>query len=210
MGNFWDNSEIKRDEVEKNIAEVNDITKSVLFMNKYKMFLFFKLEDTPIQKISKKIIKVEVHKYDDKSCMIENKKKSLFITIDNFYNYFNLLMNVRKVFLNERMKDNMDKLRRSEIDRYGEDESGICPICCENSVDMSLPCSHFFCEKCLKAWVRKNETCPLCRYKLTLNKKNPTGVIGGQSWNIVEEVDAEEVDKENEESLKILTKKLFS
>ena len=113
MGNFWDNSEIKRDEVEKNIAEVNDITKSVLFMNKNKMFLFFKLEDTPIQKISKKIIKVEVHKYDDKSCMIENKKKSLFITIDNFYNYFNLLMNVRKVFLNERMKDNMDKLRRS-------------------------------------------------------------------------------------------------
>ena len=75
MGNFWDNSEIKRDEVEKNIAEVNDITKSVLFMNKYKMFLFFKLEDTPIQKISKKIIKVEVHKYDDKSCMI----KKIFI-----------------------------------------------------------------------------------------------------------------------------------
>ena len=42
MGNFWDNSEIKRDEVEKNIAEVNDITKSVLFMNKYKIFLYKK------------------------------------------------------------------------------------------------------------------------------------------------------------------------
>jgi len=209
MGNFWDNSEIKKEEVEKNIGEVNEITKSDIFMNKYKIFLKFQLEDTPVQKMSKKIIKVEVHKYDDKNSTVDKKKHSLFITIDNFYRYFNLLMNLRKLFLNERMRNNMDKLRKSQIEIYGEDESGICPICCENNVDMSLPCSHFFCEKCLKAWVRKNETCPLCRYKLTINKKNPTGVKGGLAWNIIEEVDPEEVDKENEESLRLLTKKLF-
>ena len=54
MGNFWDNSEIKREEVEKNIGEVNEITKSAIFMDKYKIFLKFQLEDTPVQKCLKK------------------------------------------------------------------------------------------------------------------------------------------------------------
>lgn len=209
MGNFWENSEIKKEEVEKNIIDVNEITKSAIFMNKYKLHLVFQLDDSPIQKINKKIIKVNISEYDQKSCFVNRREDSLFITIDEFYQYYNLLMNLRGKFLNDQMKKNMDNLTKSQIIEYGEDESGICPICCEKNVDMALPCSHFFCNNCIKTWLVKSESCPLCRYKLTLNRKNPTGVIGGQSWNIVDEIDIEEVEKENEECLNKLTNKLF-
>lgn len=54
MGNFWENSDIKKEEVERNITEINQITKSLIYMNKYQIHLKFELDDAPIQKISKK------------------------------------------------------------------------------------------------------------------------------------------------------------
>ena len=209
MGNFFFNIELKREDVEKNVLDINQITKSLIYMDKYKIHLKFELDDAPIQKMSKKVIKVHIYHYDVINKTIATKSNTLHITIEDFYKYYNLLMNLRRVFLNEQMEKNINNLSTSQIKKLGEDESSICPICCENNVDMSLPCAHFFCEKCIKAWIGKNESCPLCRYKLTVNRKDPTGIKGGQSWNIIDDVDPEQVDKENEESLQILTKKLF-
>ena len=56
----------------------------------------------------------------------------------------------------------------------------------------------------------KSESCPLCRYKLQVNKKTPSGVEGAQSWDVIEEVDEEQLAKESEQTLRSLTKKLFS
>ena len=210
MGNFWNDSELKREDVEKNVIDINQITKSSIYMDKYKIHLKFELDDAPIQKMSKKIIKVNISHYDVINKTIEKKSNSLHINIDDFYKYYNLIMNLRRVFLNEQMEKNINNLTKSQIKKLGEDESSICPICCENNVDMSLPCAHFFCEKCIKAWIGKNESCPLCRYKLTVNRKDPTGIKGGQSWNIIDDIDPEQVDKENEESLQKLTKKPFA
>ena len=209
MGNFWENSELKREDVEKNIADINQITKSLIYMSRYKIHLKFELDDVPIQKMNRKIIKVKIYNYDEKKKEISNKLNSLHIAIEDFYKYYNLLMDLRRVFLNEQMEKNINNLTTSQIKELGENESSICPICCENNVDMSLPCSHFFCEKCIKAWIGKNESCPLCRYKLTVNRKDPTGIKGGQSWNIIDEIDPEQVDRENEETLQKLTNKLF-
>ena len=79
MGNFWENSEIKRDEVEKSIIEVNQITKTIIFMNKFKLHLVFHLDDSPIQKISKKIIIVDIYDYDKKNCFVEKRPNSIHI-----------------------------------------------------------------------------------------------------------------------------------
>lgn len=209
MGNFWENSEISREEVQKNIKEINQVTKMIVFMNKFKLHLRFELDDSPIQKITKKIIKVQVSDYNEKTCFVKIRKSPLLITIDDFYKYYNLLMNFRSVFLNQQIEEKMNNLSKSQISKLGSDESGICPICCENNVNMSLPCSHFFCNECIKSWLIKSESCPLCRYKLTINRKNPTGIKGGQSWNIIDDIDTEQVDKENEESLIKFTNKLF-
>jgi hypothetical protein len=210
MGNFWENSKIKRDEVINNISQINEITKTLIFMKKLKIYLIFNLDDNTLMKRnSHKIIKVIIYDYDDSQCFVQKRKHSLSITIEDFYKYFNLLMNLRSMFLSEQMKQKLRSLSKSKIDSFGEDESGICPICSENKVNLSLPCSHFFCDKCIKTWILKSESCPLCRCKLKKNKSTDIGVDGVQSWNIVDEVDEEQIEKENMEFLQILTRKLF-
>ena len=209
MGISWENSKIKREEVINNISQINEITKTLIFMKKLKIYLTFELDDESlIKRASKKIIKVTIYDYEDKKYMVQKREEPLWITIDDFYKYFNLLMNSRSMFLNEQMNQHMGNLEKSNEE--DEDESGICPICSENKVNLSLPCSHFFCDKCIKTWVGKSDLCPLCRYKLKINKKEPTGVSGAQSWNLIDEVvDQDLLEKENMESLINLTNNLF-
>jgi hypothetical protein len=154
--------------------------------------------------------KVTIFDYDVEKNTAQRRPNPITMTIEDFYNYYNHLMNARSILLKEKMNEDIGELSKSKIEHYGEDESGICPICSENKVNISLPCSHFFCEKCLSTWVVKSESCPLCRFKLTLNKKDPSGVAGAQSWNIIDEVDEVQIEKEQEDTLKLLTKKFFS
>ena len=207
MGNFWENSDIKREEVEKNIAQINEITKTLLFMKKLKIYLIFELDDDSfIKRQSRRIIKVTIYDYEDKSSIVNKREEPILMTIEDFYKYYNLLMNSRSIFLTEQMKERMRYLKKSNNQNIDED---VCPICIENNVDLSLPCSHFFCNKCLKTWIVKSDSCPLCRYKLKINIKNPTGVSGGKSWNVVDDFDQDQLEKENMESLELLTKNFF-
>ena len=212
MGNFWEKSGLKREEVEKNIFQINEITKTLIFMKKLKIYLNFELDDDSlINRQSRRIIKVTIYDYDDKTSIVQKREEPLLMTIDDFYKYFNLLINSRSMFLTEQMKERMGNLKKSNNQNLEDNEnaSGICPICAENNVDISLPCSHFFCNKCIKTWIGKSDSCPLCRYKLKLNKKNPTGINGGQTWDVVEDIDQDQIEKEYMESLELLTKKFF-
>ena len=206
MGNFWKDSEMKRDEVLKNINQINQISKTLAFMKELNIYLIFELDDESSKKRnSRKIIKVTIYDYDVSNCMVNKRKKPLYMTIDNFYKYFNIVMNSRSTFVQTQLNESFQKGDST----IGEDESGICPICSENKVNISLPCSHFFCDNCIKTWLVKSESCPLCRFVLKLNNKNPTGISGAQNWNILDDIDKEELEKENKESLKLLTQKFF-
>lgn len=212
MGNFWEESEIKRDEVIKNISQINEITKTLVFVKKMKVYLVFELDDDSLMKRnSRKIIKVNIYDYNPKKMEAYMRIKPKSLTIENFYKYFNLLMNSRSIFLKEQMKNNIskEKTKTAKEKEEEDDESGLCPICNENNVNISLPCNHFFCEKCIKTWLLKSESCPLCRIKLKLNKKSPSGVAGAQAWNIIDDIDKDQLEKEYEQSLKKLTKQLF-
>ena len=208
MGNFWEKSQIKRDDVLKNIFQINQISKTLSFMRKLKVHLFFELDDESSSKRkSKKIIKVTIYDYDHSTCNVSKRTKPLYITLENFINYFNLVINTKHIFLREQIDQNIKHLKGTTDN--DEDESQICPICSENSVNISLPCSHFFCEKCIKAWLIKSHSCPLCRKELKINKNSPTGISGAKSWEFMEDIDKDEFEKENMEYLIILTNKLF-
>ena len=40
-----------------------------------------------------------------------------------------------------------------------------CPICYELNPNWQLPCKHCFHEPCLRKWMPRNKTCPVCRAK---------------------------------------------
>jgi len=50
MGNYWENSEVKRDDVKKNLFQINQITKTLLFMKKMEIYLIFELDDDTLSK----------------------------------------------------------------------------------------------------------------------------------------------------------------
>ena len=208
MGNFWKKSDLTRDEVLQNIKQINQITKTLPFNKKLKVYLVFELDDkSSSRRKSRKIINVYVSDYDNKENTFLKRKKPLIITINNFYKYFNMLMNSRSIFVESQLNESFQNIKLNTT--LGENDSSLCPICTENKVDISLPCSHFFCNGCIKTWLVKSESCPLCRFKLKVDKKGASGVAGAQSWDIIDKVDEEEIKKENFESLQLMTKTLF-
>ena len=162
MGNFWENSELKREDVEKNIADINQITKSLIYMDKYKIHLKFELDDVPIQKMNRKIIKVKIYNYDEKKKEISNKLNSLHIAIEDFYKYYNLLMNLRRVFLNEQMEKNINNLSTSQIKKLGEDKifKFECTIESEN-LKLSLKEVNSYSPYYYEVYYTKEELCQM-------------------------------------------------
>ena len=208
MGNdFYKKSVIKREEVQENINQINKITSSNLFMDKYNIKLEFQLKDSGVfNKIEKKVIKVSISEHKNGK---DTNTKEITIKIGDFYNYFNLLMDLRGKFCREKVSKSFSEIQIDDIDKVGEDDNDICPICEEQKVNMSLPCHHFFCSKCINEWIIKSESCPTCRFKIQKSIRNPTGIQGGQNWDILDQVDQETVDEENEKALNYLTKKIF-
>ena len=43
-----------------------------------------------------------------------------------------------------------------------------CAICLDYKCDSFLPCLHIFHEKCIRAWIKKDRSCPVCRQTSTL------------------------------------------
>lgn len=52
------------------------------------------------------------------------------------------------------------------------DDWDQCTICFEDIRCPSCikPCNHMFCNPCIKKWLKKNNTCPLCREECNMYK----------------------------------------
>ena len=77
--------------------------------------------------------------------------------------------------LNTIMKYNIysDLLNTQEYENLSREEKNhnkSCIICFEEYMDESvvskLECKHIFHTKCLSTWIEKNQSCPLCRFKI--------------------------------------------
>ena len=214
MGNQWNKTILKKDDVEANIKKINDITKKPLIMEFIGLNLVFSLKKDSL--FSKKhVIKVKVRKYNKNKGKIEEGEKKVNLSIEQFYKYYNALVNSLSSFYDQKLEDRLTRLSVASAVSYGDNESSFCPICEENKVDMSLPCNHFFCEQCINDWIIKSDTCPLCRIKLqkkTTKDSSKPKIVGSEYWSILdndEKLD-EEMKKDNADSLLKLTKELFS
>ena len=197
MGNKWDNYIVKKEEVEKNIEKINELTRKYALIEFICLYLEFSLDENVF--FSNKIIRVKVKKFNPKKGKVEDEFKIVRLTIEQFYTYYNALMNSLNIFYEKRLEERLKTLVGDDFDNIDNDESSLCPICEEKKVQICLPCCHFFCEQCIKTWVIKSETCPLCRFKLKNNKKNeekdaPVGIEGIQRWSILS--NNEEIQKE--------------
>ena len=126
MGNNWKNSEKSKEEVQNDLLIINQITRNYLFMNKTKLYMFFSLlDDNILTNLSKsKIIKSEI--YDFKDNLIY-KKKDVYLTLSEFYTFFNCLTNSTQLFYGDFFKT---KLKNNKKDTKNiEENDDLCPIC---------------------------------------------------------------------------------
>ena len=87
MGNVWDKSIVKKEEVQKNIEEANELVQKDPIMDFIGLYLDFSInEELP----GKKIIKANIRKYSSQEG-IDNRKGEARLTIEQFYSFYNAL-----------------------------------------------------------------------------------------------------------------------
>ena len=72
-------------------------------------------------------------------------------------------------------KSRLDELQKEMNDietKYNEMLHDECSICYEEVTNHTMVscCNHIFCGNCIMKWLQANNTCPLCRHKLTTSE----------------------------------------
>ena len=211
MGSFWENSKKTRNEVLEDIQALNKITTSEPFVLKTESSLTFTLDDSSMfNRKSRKIIKCAITSNNNKK---KNKNKS--IQIDDFYKFYDITISCSQIFLDEKLKLNKNIIENDKNNYKNEnnkeeitdDGNDICPICEYKKVSVMLDCYHFFCEDCIKTWViKKNSNCPLCRLKVEKTNKN---LNKENQWDIIDDLNQSEYDRELNNKFIFLYNKLF-
>jgi hypothetical protein len=67
--------------------------------------------------------------------------------------------------------------------RTVKEKNKTCPICLEEDVSelSQLKCDHMYCESCIRAWLKENNCCPLCRFVIdenTIQIRDNTKITG--------------------------------
>lgn len=73
-----------------------------------------------------------------------------------------LVLNITQCELNKLKKqlfsDNVEKKRT-----YVKGKIGECGVCYDIKSLIKMNCSHSFCNDCISEWIKKSNTCPMCR-----------------------------------------------
>ena len=64
----------------------------------------------------------------------------------------------------------VNNLPRKSLDSLNDNQNPQCPVCLgsfdDDDVIIEMPCEHCFHSDCLLPWLRKTNSCPLCRHEL--------------------------------------------
>ncbi|XP_065371352.1 E3 ubiquitin-protein ligase RNFT1 [Calliphora vicina] len=74
---------------------------------------------------------------------------------------------------------NMDYDRKPTKDEL-EAAGTVCPICHDSyTTPVVLECGHIFCDECVNTWFKREQTCPMCRAKVS---EDPTWQDGATTY----------------------------
>ncbi|CDW85804.1 ring finger protein 141 [Stylonychia lemnae] len=94
-------------------------------------------------------IRLTVNKKNKSSTSEEKKSLSNDPTIDS---------SVKVEYLNK-----LEIQKQQQKTKQEEEQNWECAICLDNLSDVMLPCTHSFCDDCIKMWQAKQNNCPICR-----------------------------------------------
>ena len=105
----------------------------------------------------------------------QNQYANSNVTQNSVHNS-NVLFNTKNLSDFDKKKDNlfleMDQYQYKHIQKYDSRKETECAICLEefkrnDIIKEFYNCKHIFHKDCLKDWLKRSNTCPLCKHDLT-------------------------------------------
>lgn len=99
----------------------------------------------------------------------------LHIIRDLYMTFRSFVLRVRDLIQYRRATNNMDQRYPNATLEELASSDRVCIICREemNIEAKKLPCEHLFHFQCLRSWLERQQTCPICR-RSVLEEDNPT------------------------------------
>ena len=101
---------------------------------------------------------------------------------DDFFTQFLQRMGSRENPTDEEILNELPETQIEDASKL-DPEKRNCIICLEDFKNgdkaIILPCIHIFHNECIKNWLKTQNTCPICKFKLTGDNINAPGTNGG-------------------------------
>ena len=76
--------------------------------------------------------------------------------------------------LNIRQRYRVSQIKKKKLKNRFNKKKWICPICLDDLVKPVVsPCGHIFCWPCIYKWLRRSNTCPVCKSIISEQKLIP-------------------------------------
>ena len=59
--------------------------------------------------------------------------------------------------------DNMSIDNNLKVNNQNSNDLSECVLCLDNPDQIISSCSHKYCSYCIRRWIKKNNSCPICR-----------------------------------------------
>lgn len=98
----------------------------------------------------------------------------------------------------------VNALPRITIEAAKAQDEQECPVCKDEfpvgQIVLVLPCKHIFHEECIKEWLKRNNTCPVCRFAVDGSSASSGGGGGAPQGSNANENNNEEDDDDEVQS----------
>ena len=89
-------------------------------------------------------------------------KRVRMISIHTFYRMYTCLQTLVRIEGKIAKQTGMEEKKMDDVDAE-------CLICMDAMMEVILPCSHGYCQKCINAWNVRDQDCPTCRQAIGNN-----------------------------------------